>query len=154
MAALPQSLVLIERMCKNLNQLKIARMCSGLTPTPCRFPESISPSQQAAHTEVFAQETLDYTGQKLNGSPAVESRQPGPGDKLNSSKISDAALPLPGTVQTTGNKAFQGTLHMGITLYREDILLNQHGHTAIMDSDHEAGKKRKAMIENKRLALP
>lgn len=150
MAALPQSLVLIERMCKNLNQLKIARMCSGLTPTPCRFPESISPSQQAAHIEVFAQETLDYTGQRLNGSPVVESRQLGTGDKLISSKISDAALPLPGTVQTTGNKAF----HMGITLDREDILLNQHRHTAIMDSNHEAGKKCKAMIENKRLTLP
>lgn len=129
-------------------------MYSGLTPTPCCFPESISPSQQAAHTEVFAQETLDYTGQKLNDSPVEESRQPGPGDKLISLEISDAALPLPGTVPTTGNKTFQGTLHRGITLYREDISLSQHRHTAITDSSYEAGKKRKAMIENKRLALP
>lgn len=90
-------------------------MYSGLTPTPCCFPESISPSQQAAHTEVFAQETLDYTGQKLNDSPVEESRQLGPGDKLISLEISDAALPLPGIVPTTGNKTFQGTLHRGVT---------------------------------------
>lgn len=127
-----------------------ARVCSGPTPTPCCFPESISSSQQAAHTGVFAQETLDYTGQKLNGSPGVESRN-GPGHLLGFFRDFDAALPLPGAVQTMGNKVFQGTRHMGITLCGEtyhqistDIqLLQQHSRgreeTQCYDGEEKTG---------------